>query len=215
MINSGLRSKVSGTVLLVEDDQSLRSALSSALKVRNIDYLEFESAQSLYDMLTGPRLPQPACMLLDIRLGSGPTGLTVFERIKNDGLANRVPVIFMTGHGELDPAVDVMRDGAFDFVTKPFSTPALIKKIESALLSSAVAVDNEHDQSRLVTLLGQLTDKETEVMKWMVEGKTNREIAEICGNSTRTVELHRARVFDKLCVSNAVELVRVLSILDS
>ena len=214
-MNSGLRSKISGTVLLVEDDQSLRSALSSALKVRDIDYLEFESAQSLHEMLTGPGLPQPACMLLDIRLGSGPTGLTVFDRIKRDGLETRVPVIFMTGHGDLDTAVDVMRDGAFDFVTKPFSTPDLINKIESALLSSAVAVDNENNQSRLVTLLGQLTDKETEVMKWMVEGKTNREIAEICGNSTRTVELHRARVFDKLNVSNAVELVRVLSILDS
>ncbi|MCH1460316.1 MAG: response regulator [Luminiphilus sp.] len=215
MMNSELRSNVAGTVLLVEDDQSLRSALSSALKVRNIDYLEFESAEGLRDTLTGPGLPQPACMLLDIRLGNGPTGLTVFDHIKRDGLETRVPVIFMTGHGDLDTAVDVMRDGAFDFVTKPFSTPDLIKKIEAALLSSSVAVDNKNNQASLITLLEQLTDKETEVMKWMVQGKTNREIAEICGNSTRTVELHRARVFDKLHVSNAVELVRVLSILDT
>jgi len=213
-MDSGVTSNISGTVLLVEDDPGLRLALSSALKVRNIDYLEFESAQGLHDLLTAPGLPQPTCMLLDIRLGSGPTGLTVFDRIKKDGLETRIPVIFMTGHGDLDTAVDVMRDGAFDFVTKPFSTPDLIKKIESALLSSAVAVDDENNQSRLVTLLEQLTDKETEVMKWMVEGKTNREIAAICGNSTRTVELHRARVFDKLKVSNAVELVRALSILD-
>ena len=74
---------------------------------------------------------------------------------------------------------------------------------------------NEDNQKAVLQLLEQLTDKEREVMNWMVEGKTNREIAEICGNSTRTVELHRARVFDKLKVSNAVELVRVLSVLDT
>ena len=121
----------------------------------------------------------------------------------------------MTGHGDLDTAVEVMREGAFDFVTKPFSTRDLITKIESALRVSQAAVESESSQENLLALLAQLTDKETEIMNWMIEGKTNREIAEICGNSTRTVELHRARVFDKLNVSNAVELVRIIGILDT
>ena len=206
---------VKGTVLLVEDDQNLRSAISSALKVRNIEYLEYESADQLHNILSGTEIPEPACMLLDIRLGNGPTGLTVFEWIKSDGLENRIPVIFMTGHGDLDTAVEVMREGAFDFVTKPFSTRDLITKIESALRVSQAAVESESSQENLLALLAQLTDKETEIMNWMIEGKTNREIAEICGNSTRTVELHRARVFDKLNVSNAVELVRIIGILDT
>jgi two-component system response regulator DctR len=206
---------VKGTVLLVEDDQNLRSAISSALKVRNIQYLEYESAEQLHNILSGTEIPEPACMLLDIRLGNGPTGLTVFEWIKSDGLENRIPVIFMTGHGDLDTAVEVMREGAFDFVTKPFSTRDLITKIESALRVSQAAVESESSQKDLLALLAQLTDKETEIMNWMIEGKTNREIAEICGNSTRTVELHRARVFDKLNVSNAVELVRIIGILDT
>lgn len=206
---------VKGTVLLVEDDQNLRSAISSALKVRNIQYLEYESADQLHNILSGTEIPEPACMLLDIRLGNGPTGLTVFEWIKSDGLENRIPVIFMTGHGDLDTAVEVMREGAFDFVTKPFSTRDLITKIESALRVSQAAVESESSQENLLALLAQLTDKETEIMNWMIEGKTNREIAEICGNSTRTVELHRARVFDKLNVSNAVELVRIIGILDT
>ena len=203
-----------GIVLVVEDDPSLRSALSAALSVRNIDHLEFETVDEIDVVLSRGTVTKPTCMLLDIRLGSGPTGLTVFQRVKELDLGNRIPVIFMTGHGDLDTAVQVMREGAFDFVTKPFSTPELMTKVEAALASSGAANQSEGNQKKILELLGQLTGKEREVMDLMVKGKTNREIAEICGNSTRTVELHRARVFDKLNVSNAVELVRVMGALD-
>jgi len=152
---------------------------------------------------------------LDIRLGTGPSGLSVFDEVSDLGLTNKIPVIFMTGHGDLETAVDVMRLGAFDFVTKPFSTPDLLKKIESALRKSQEVCAREQEKQKVLALTEQLTEKETEVMHLMISGKTNREIAEVCGNSTRTVELHRARIFDKLQVSNAVELVRVLTILDS
>ena len=128
-----------GIVLVVEDDPSLRAALSAALSVRNIDHLEFQSVDEIGAMLSRGTITKPTCMLLDIRLGSGPTGLTVFQRIKDLGLGNRIPVIFMTGHGELDTAVEVMREGAFDFVTKPFSTPELMTKVEAALSASGVA----------------------------------------------------------------------------
>lgn len=204
----------SGIVLVVEDDQSLRSAIASALKVRQIDYLEFENASEVSVLLRGGSVTKPTCMLLDIRLGSGPSGLSVFDEISALGLTARVPVVFMTGHGDLETAVDVMRSGAFDFVTKPFSTPELMKKIESALVASAAANKHAKQEQKIQALTEQLTDKESEVMRLMIAGKTNREIAEICGNSTRTVELHRARIFDKLEVSNAVELVRVLGVLE-
>lgn len=204
----------SGIVLVVEDDHSLRSAIASALKVRGIDHLEFENAAEVSVVLRGGSVTKPTCMLLDIRLGSGPSGLSVFDEISELGLTDRVPVVFMTGHGDLETAVDVMRSGAFDFVTKPFSTPELMKKIESALASSAAANKHATEEQKVRALTEQLTDKESEVMRLMIAGKTNREIAEICGNSTRTVELHRARIFDKLEVSNAVELVRVLGVLE-
>ena len=204
----------SGIVLVVEDDHSLRSAIASALKVRGIDHLEFENAAEVSVVLRGGSVTKPTCMLLDIRLGSGPSGLSVFDEISELGLTARVPVVFMTGHGDLETAVDVMRSGAFDFVTKPFSTPELMKKIESALASSAAANKHATEEQKVRALTEQLTDKESEVMRLMIAGKTNREIAEICGNSTRTVELHRARIFDKLEVSNAVELVRVLGVLE-
>ena len=204
----------SGIVLVVEDDHSLRSAIASALKVRGIDHLEFENAAEVSVVLKGGSVTKPTCMLLDIRLGSGPSGLSVFDEISELGLTARVPVLFMTGHGDLETAVDVMRSGAFDFVTKPFSTPDLIKKIESALAASAAANKHAIKEQKIRGLTEQLTDKEGEVMRLMIAGKTNREIAEICGNSTRTVELHRARIFDKLEVSNAVELVRVLGVLE-
>ena len=204
----------SGIVLVVEDDHSLRSAIASALKVRGIDHLEFENAAEVSVVLRGGSVTKPTCMLLDIRLGSGPSGLSVFDEINELGLTARVPVVFMTGHGDLETAVDVMRSGAFDFVTKPFSTPDLMKKIESALAASAAANMHAIEEQKIRGLTEQLTDKEGEVMRLMIAGKTNREIAEICGNSTRTVELHRARIFDKLEVSNAVELVRVLGVLE-
>ena len=204
----------SGIVLVVEDDHSLRSAIASALKVRGIDHLEFENAAEVSVVLRGGSVTKPTCMLLDIRLGSGPSGLSVFDEISELGLTARVPVVFMTGHGDLETAVDVMRSGAFDFVTKPFSTPELMKKIESALAASAAANKHATEEQKVRALTEQLTDKEGEVMRLMIAGKTNREIAEICGNSTRTVELHRARIFDKLEVSNAVELVRVLGVLE-
>ena len=204
----------SGIVLVVEDDHSLRSAIASALKVRGIDHLEFENAAEVSVVLRGGSVTKPTCMLLDIRLGSGPSGLSVFDEISELGLTARVPVVFMTGHGDLETAVDVMRSGAFDFVTKPFSTPELMKKIESALAVSAAANKHATEEQKVRGLTEQLTDKESEVMHLMIAGKTNREIAEICGNSTRTVELHRARIFDKLEVSNAVELVRVLGVLE-
>ena len=204
----------SGIVLVVEDDHSLRSAIASALKVRGIDFLEFENAAEVSVVLRGGSVTKPTCMLLDIRLGSGPSGLSVFDEISELGLTARVPVVFMTGHGDLETAVDVMRSGAFDFVTKPFSTPELMKKIESALAASAAANKHATEERKVRTLTEQLTDKEGEVMRLMIAGKTNREIAELCGNSTRTVELHRARIFDKLEVSNAVELVRVLGVLE-
>ncbi len=119
----------SGIVLIVEDDDSLRQAIALALKVRGFDYLEFDNARDVSVVLGKGSIAKPTCMLLDIRLGSGPSGLTVFDEIGGLGLTERVPVIFMTGHGDLETAVEVMRTGAFDFVTKPFSTPDLIKKL--------------------------------------------------------------------------------------
>lgn len=204
----------SGIVLIIEDDDSLRQAIALALKVRGFDYLEFDNARDVSAVLGEGSISKPTCMLLDIRLGSGPSGLTVFDEISRLGLIELVPVIFMTGHGDLETAVEVMRTGAFDFVSKPFSTPELIKKIEAALLDSASANQHRTEVTKIRALTDQLTEKEREVMRLMIAGKTNREIADLCGNSTRTVELHRARIFDKLKVSNAVELVRVLSALD-
>lgn len=203
------------TVFIVEDDQSLREAICITLKVRDIAYREFESAAEISAVLSSESITSATCVLLDLRLGSGPSGLSVFDEINALGLTKQAPVIFMTGHGDLETAVDVMRLGAFDFVTKPFSTPDLIKKIESALHESEVFRAKAAETRRIVELIEQLTDKEKEVMQLMIAGKTNREIAELGKNSTRTVELHRARVFQKLQVSNAVELTRMLSTLGS
>ena len=202
----------SGLVLIVEDDDRLRAAISDALEVRDIAHKSATNADEALALLKNITA-DPVCMLLDIRLGTGPSGLTVFDALTELEMTDRVPVIFMTGHGDIDTAVDVMRTGAFDFVSKPFSTPRLIDKINDALSLSKNISEANAEKQRVTELLESLTRKEEEVMRLMIEGKTNREIADLCGNSTRTVELHRTRVFDKLNVSNAVELVRTLGII--
>ena len=134
-----------GIVLVVEDDPSLRSALSAALSVRNIDHLEFETVQEIDVVLSRGTVTKPACMLLDIRLGSGPTGLTVFQRIEL-GLGSRLPVIFMTATRiSIPPSRSC--EGTFDFVTG-HSHPELMTKVESALAASGVANQSEGNQRK-------------------------------------------------------------------
>ena len=117
-----------GVVLVVEEWPDLRAALSTALQVRNIDHQQFEDVEKVDALLASGNISRPTCMLLDIRLGNGPTGLSLFHTIKELGLQGRIPVIFMTGHGELDTAVGVMRDGARLILCLSLSRPQTLLK---------------------------------------------------------------------------------------
>jgi two-component system response regulator DctR len=151
---------------------------------------------------------QPACLLLDVRMpGHERPGL--FDRLLERGLADRLPVIFLTGHADVPTAVDAVKRGAFDFCEKPFSDNALVDRIEQALAQSA-AVLEVRQQGAPASALGELTERERDVMRLVVEGLPNKLIADQLDISVRTVEVHRARVFDKMDVKSAVELANLL-----
>jgi two-component system response regulator DctR len=152
----------------------------------------------------------PACLVLDMRM-PGMSGLALFERRADEGLLPLLPVIFLTGHGDVPTAVATVKRGAVDFVEKPFSNNTLVDRIEQALAASAAALAARDSAGGVRTRLAELTEREREVMRLVIEGKPNKLIADALDISVRTVEVHRARVFDKMQVKSAVELANVLA----
>ena len=173
----------------------------------------FASAEAFVALLDGrqahPWPTAPSCLLLDVRM-PGMSGLALFDLLVERGLTRVLPVIFLTGHGDVPTAVAAVKRGAFDFVEKPFSDNALVDRVEQALVSSGEQLEAARSTSRLAKGLAELTEREREVMQLVVEGKPNKLVADALGISVRTVEVHRARVFDKMNVKSAVELANLL-----
>ncbi len=143
----------------------------------------------------------------------GTSGLVLFDRLAERGLLDTMPVIFLTGHADVPTAVDAVKRGAFDFCEKPFSDNALVDRIEQALGASLRGVDlaqQARRAARLARIGGTLTDRERDVMRYVIEGLPNKLIADQLSISVRTVEVHRARVFEKMEVKSAVELANLL-----
>jgi two-component system response regulator DctR len=152
---------------------------------------------------------QASCLLLDVRM-PGMSGLELFDKLVALKLHQSLPVIFLTGHADVPTAVDAVKRGAFDFCEKPFSDNALVDRIEQALAQSAHTLAERRNHDLLRTRLTELTDRERNVMQLVVEGLPNKLIADQLDISVRTVEVHRARVFDKMEVKSAVELANLL-----
>jgi two-component system response regulator DctR len=140
----------------------------------------------------------------------GTSGLVLFERLIERGLIQRLPVIFLTGHGDVPTAVAAVKRGAFDFVEKPFSDNTLVDRVEEALKRSAEAIRQRRRRLQVAQSVAELTDRERDVMQRVVAGLPNKLIADELGISVRTVEVHRARLFDKMNVRSAVELTNLL-----
>ena len=199
-------------VYLVDDEAVVRDALAWLLRSRRLLSEGFASAEVFETWLAQQPSPwpqSPACLVLDVRM-PGTSGLALFERLLGQGHGAALPVIFLTGHGDVPTAVAAVKRGAFDFVEKPFSNNALVDRIERALQHSAKALDQRDEQARLSGQLAELTEREREVMALVVEGLPNKSIADRLDISVRTVEVHRARIFDKMGVRSAIELTKVL-----
>jgi two-component system response regulator DctR len=194
------------TVYIVDDDASVREALAWLLRSRRLESEHFASAEAFEQRLAeGPLPQQPLCLLLDVRM-PGTSGLVLFDRLAERGLLDAMPVIFLTGHADVPTAVDAVKRGAFDFCEKPFSDNALVDRIEQALGASLRALEVQRVRRSLAGRIAELTERERDVMRLVVEGLPNKLIADQLAISVRTVEVHRARVFEKMEVKSAVEL---------
>lgn len=198
------------TVFIVDDDAGVRDALAWLLRSRRLLSASFASAEEFDAMLQDGLRPQQACcLLLDVRM-PGMSGLALFEKLLERDLVQVMPVIFLTGHADVPTAVDMVKRGAFDFCEKPFSDNALVDRIEEALRRSERVVAERRQQDVLRSRLAELTDRERDVMRLVAKGLPNKLIADQLAISVRTVEVHRARVFDKMEVKSAVELANLL-----
>ena len=198
------------TVFIVDDDASVRDALAWLLRSRHLLSESFAGAEEFDAMLSrGFKATQPCCVLLDVRM-PGLSGLAMFDKLVERGLVEAMPVIFLTGHADVPTAVDMVKRGAFDFCEKPFSDNALVDRIEQALERSREVLAARAAHDRVEARLTELTDRERDVMQLVAKGLPNKLIADQLAISVRTVEVHRARVFDKMEVKSAVELANLL-----
>lgn len=201
-------------VFIVDDDASVREALAWLLRSRHLPSESFASADAFAAFLNArPEVDwwptQPGCVLLDVRM-PGMSGLALFEQLIARDLLESLPVIFLTGHADVPTAVDAVKRGAFDFCEKPFSDNALVDRVEQALQRSATNLQSAKAKQSRQQNLAELTERERDVMRLVVEGLPNKLIADQLDISVRTVEVHRARVFEKMAVKSAVELANLL-----
>jgi FixJ family two-component response regulator len=195
---SGQRSPL---VYLVDDDPAVRDALGLLFKSVGLDCRLYGSALEFLEAYD-PR--RHSCLVADIRM-PGLSGLDLQNRLNEQGA--EIPVIFITGHGDVPMAVNAMKSGALDFIQKPFRDQDLIDRIHKALAQDRERRELRAEQNVILERLALLTPREAEVMKRVVRGQANKVIALDLGVSQRTVELHRARVMRKLKMRSLAELV--------
>jgi RNA polymerase sigma factor (sigma-70 family) len=191
------------TVYIVDDDEAVRDSLRLLLQSVGLRAQTYASAQQFLDAY---RPPAPGCLLVDVRM-PGMSGLELQERLAEKKIP--LPVIIITGHGQIAMAVRAMKAGAVDFIQKPFDNEALLEVIHKTL---ARAADRQRQQARIAdnaARLATLTPREREVMERLVAGKSNKVIAADLGISTRTVEVHRARIMEKLEAKSLADVVRI------
>lgn len=199
---------MSGTTThIVDDDPAVRDALKWLLQSRDVESRTWESA---HEFLAFANPDLCGCLLLDVRM-PGMSGIELFDRLRTVNC--RLPVIFLTGHGDVPMAVKALKDGAFDFIEKPYDDNALVDKVLAAIDHDMKRSAREDSILMLRKKLELLTQREQEVMHRILAGKLNKVIADELGIAMRTVEVHRAHIFEKMQVRSAVELSQVLGLL--
>jgi FixJ family two-component response regulator len=206
-----MQSTPSPCIFLIDDDEAVRDSLEWLLKSHNEKVKSYDSAESFLN--SGEDFNNAVgCVLTDIRM-PGMSGLELQTHVR--GLAPHLPIILMTGHGDIPMAVQSMQNGAFDFIEKPFSEDDLIQRIRRCLSHVAEHVSEQEQLKVIRQRTEDLTPRETEVMERMVQGRMNKQIADDLGISIKTVELHRARVMEKMEAPSLADLVRQILLLQS
>jgi two-component system, LuxR family, response regulator FixJ len=192
------------TVFVVDDDNAVRNSLRLLLKSVGLASQPLGSAAEFLDTY---RPSQPGCLVLDVRM-PGMSGLELQRELNLRGAT--IPVIFITGHGDIPMAVEAMQQGAFDFLAKPFRDQELIDRVQRALAKDGTTRSALQERERIRERLESLTPREREVLSLMTQGKPNKIMAHELGVSQRTVEIHRARVMEKSGAGSLAQLVRMV-----
>jgi RNA polymerase sigma factor (sigma-70 family) len=190
-------------IFLVDDDDAVRDALRLFLESRGFIVHEFASGESL---LAEIEAEDSGVIVLDLRL-NGLSGLELQSELKSRGI--ELPIIFISGHGTVSDCASALRHGATDFIEKPFDNDVLLQNIERSLQQESSRKHQRLTRRSLETRLSKLTPREKEVMRYVVEGVSNKQVAERLGVSSRTIEVHRSRIMLKMGATSLPELVRM------
>ena len=195
--------QLSAMVFIVDDDEAVRNSLRLLVKSVGLPASTYKSAQ---EFLTSYDASHPGCLILDVRM-PGMSGIELQQRLNLRGAV--LPVIFITGHGDIPMAVEAMQQGAFDFLQKPFRDQDLIDRIQRALEKDRTSRNELSQRIRIRERRDRLTPREREVLELVTSGKPNKVMAADLSLSPRTVEIHRARVMEKMGASSLAQLVRM------
>lgn len=201
-MNSGDTSN-KGVVFIVDDDEAMRNSLRWLIESVGRTVETYESARAFLENHYPGR---SGCLLLDVRM-PGMSGLELQSQLESHDI--RLPVIILTGHGDVGMAVKAMKAGALDFIEKPFDDELLLAAIEKALTEDAEKREERASRAEILARMSQLTKRESQVMEMVTNGKSNKEIAAELNVSAKTVEAHRAHVMEKMQAGSLAELVRM------
>jgi len=195
-------------VFIVDDDEAARDSLSFLMRSVGLDAATFDSAQAFLD---AHQRGQPGCLLLDIRM-PGMSGLDLQEHLVEAGV--KLPLIFITGHGDVPMAVRALKAGAFDFIEKPFNDQVILDRVQAAIEHDAQRREHLEHKDEVAARIASLTPREKQVLDLVVQGRLNKVIASDLGVSPKTVEAHRAKVMEKLQARSVSDLVRMTLLVD-
>jgi FixJ family two-component response regulator len=192
-----------GTIFVVDDDEAVRDSLQWLLEGKDYRVRTYDSAENF---LARYDAREVACLVVDIRM-TGMSGLELQDRLIE--LHSPLPIVFITGHGDVPMAVASMKKGAMDFIQKPFDEAALLALVERMLELAKSSFANAQASASRDALLGRLTSREAQVLERIVAGRLNKQIADDLGISIKTVEAHRANIMEKLAANTVADLLKI------
>ena len=191
------------TVFVVDDDPAVRDSLRWLIESIGLPVETFHTARNFLDRYDPNR---PGCLVLDVRM-PGMSGVDLQEQLANRSW--RIPIIIITGHADLTMAVRTLKNGALDFIEKPFSDQVLLNRIQQAIQLDLGIRDEQAEQAEIAARVSSLTPREREIMNKVIVGKPNKVIADELGLSQKTVEVHRANVMKKMRAESLADLIRM------
>ena len=192
-----------GTVYVVDDDEGVSDSLQWLLEGKDYRVRCFDSAENFLSRYDAREV---ACLIVDIRMG-GMTGLELQDRLIER--KSPLPIVFITGHGDVPMAVNTMKKGAMDFIQKPFQEDALVNLVDRMLAQAREAFSDHQQSASRDALLAKLTSREAQVLERIVAGRLNKQIADDLGISIKTVEAHRANIMEKLNANTVADLLKI------